>query len=198
MGRAKVAFAGMKVAAELIARGKDPASVQEDLKFSLRRRSIGVRPIVAVSEVQLQQETLKRYLYELYGNYDDLGTLTYVTISRTCVMERTVITDTECVVVGGGTAGLVAAATAADTRDVILLNKGVGASYWSSGCIDVVGRVGGQYVECPVEGLQMLVEANPAHPYGVISKSDPHVAVSIVERALERFKSLTSHSYEGT
>ena len=113
-------------------------------------------------------------------------------------MDRTVITDTECVVVGSGTAGLMAAATAADIRHVILLNKGVGASYWSSGCIDVVGRVGGQYVECPAEGLQMLVEANPEHPYGIIAKSDPHAAVSIVGRALEHFKSLTSHSYEGT
>jgi hypothetical protein len=64
----------MKVAAELIAHGKDPASVQEDLKVSLRRRSIGVRPIVGVSEVQLQQEISKRYLYELYGNYGDLDT----------------------------------------------------------------------------------------------------------------------------
>jgi len=62
----------VKVAAELIAHGKDPTSVQEDLKASLRRRSSGVRPILGESEVQLQQEILKRYLYELYGNYDDL------------------------------------------------------------------------------------------------------------------------------
>jgi glycerol-3-phosphate dehydrogenase len=67
-------FCSMKVAAELIAHGKDPASVQEDLKVSLRRRSIGVRSIVGVSEVQLQQEISKRYLYELYGNYGDLDT----------------------------------------------------------------------------------------------------------------------------
>jgi glycerol-3-phosphate dehydrogenase len=73
-GPCQGSFCSAKVAAELIAHGKDPASVQEDMKVSLRRRSIGVSPIVGVSEVQLQQEILKRYLYELYGNYDDLGT----------------------------------------------------------------------------------------------------------------------------
>lgn len=113
-------------------------------------------------------------------------------------MERTVSIDTECVVIGGGTAGRMAAATAAATREVTLLNKGAGASYWSSGCIDVVGRVGGEYVTSPSEGIQMLVEANPAHPYSVISESDPHAAVKVVDKALERFKSLTSCSYEGT
>jgi len=113
-------------------------------------------------------------------------------------MDRTVVTDTECLVVGGGTAGLMAAATASDTRDVILLNKGIGTSYWSAGCVDVVGRVEGQYVECPAEGLQMLVEANPDHPYSIISRSDPRAVVSIVDCALERFKSLTLHSYDGT
>jgi glycerol-3-phosphate dehydrogenase subunit B len=113
-------------------------------------------------------------------------------------MERTVTIDTECVVIGGGTAGRMAAATAADIRDVTLLNKGVGASYWSSGCIDVVGRVGGAYVKSSSEGIQMLVEANPAHPYSVISESDPHTAVKVIDKALKRFKSLTSYSYEGT
>ena len=113
-------------------------------------------------------------------------------------MDGTVTTNTECVVIGGGTAGWMAAATAADTQDVILLNKGIGTSYWSSGCIDVIGRVGGHYVESPLEGIQMLVEADPGHPYSVISQSDPREAVSIVKRALERFKSLTSFSYEGT
>ena len=73
-GPCQGSLCSMKLAAELIAHGKDPASVQEDLKVSLRRRSIGVRPIVGLSEVQLQQEISKRYLYELYGNYDDLGT----------------------------------------------------------------------------------------------------------------------------
>jgi glycerol-3-phosphate dehydrogenase subunit B len=113
-------------------------------------------------------------------------------------MDRTVITDTECVVIGGGTAGRMAAATAADTRDVTLLNKGAGASYWSSGCIDVVGRVGGEYVVSPSDGIQMLVEANPAHPYSVISASDPRAAVTVVDHALGRFKSLTSYTYKGT
>ncbi|MGB8310710.1 MAG: FAD-dependent oxidoreductase [Halobacteriota archaeon] len=71
-GPCQGSFCSVKVAAELIAHGKDPTSVQEDLKASLRRRSSGVRPILGESEVQLQQEILKRYLYELYGNYDDL------------------------------------------------------------------------------------------------------------------------------
>ena len=44
----------------------------------------------------------------------------------------------------------------------------------------------------------MLVEANPAHPYSVISRSDQHAAVKVVDHALERFKSLTSYSYEGS
>ena len=44
----------------------------------------------------------------------------------------------------------------------------------------------------------MLVEANPAHPYSVVSRADPHAAVKIVDHALERFKSLTSYAYEGT
>ena len=113
-------------------------------------------------------------------------------------MDRTIITNTECVVIGGGTAGYIAAATAADALDVILLSKGAGASYWSSGCVDVIGRVGGNYVESPSEGIKTLVEENPAHPYSVISRSDPCAAVKVIDHALERFKSLVSYSYEGS
>jgi glycerol-3-phosphate dehydrogenase len=70
-GPCQGSFCTVKVAAALLSHGRDPASVQEDLRASLRRRSIGVRPVVGESEVQLQQEVLKRYLYGLYGNYDD-------------------------------------------------------------------------------------------------------------------------------
>jgi glycerol-3-phosphate dehydrogenase len=70
-GPCQGSLCSVKVAATLLSHGKDPATVQEDLKASLRRRSIGVRPILGESTVQLQQEVLKRYLYGLYGNYDD-------------------------------------------------------------------------------------------------------------------------------
>ena len=71
-GPCQGSFCSVKVAAELIAHGKDPLSVQEDLKASLRRRSRGVLPILRESEAQLRQEILKRHLYELYGNYDEV------------------------------------------------------------------------------------------------------------------------------
>ncbi len=70
-GPCQGSFCSVKVAAALISHGQDPMTVQEDLKASLRRRSIGVRPVMGESTVQLQQEVLKRYLYGLYGNYDD-------------------------------------------------------------------------------------------------------------------------------
>jgi len=71
-GPCQGSFCSMKVAAELIVHGINPLLAQEDLKASLRRRSRGVRPVLGESEVQLRQEILKRHLYELYGNYDDV------------------------------------------------------------------------------------------------------------------------------
>ena len=146
-GPCQGSFCSVKVAAALISHGKDPALVQEDLKASLRRRSIGVLPIVGESTGAVAAGDLEAVPLRTVWKLRRCRLQRTVQRVRTCYMERTVSINTECVVIGGGTAGCMAAATAAETRDIILLTKGAGTSYWSSGCIDVVGRVGGHYVE---------------------------------------------------
>ena len=72
----------------------------------------------------------------------------------------------EVVVVGAGPAGLACAVRLAESgRQVRVLARGNGFTHWGPGAVDVLGRVGGERVERPLEALDGL---HPDHPYRLV------------------------------
>jgi glycerol-3-phosphate dehydrogenase subunit B len=73
----------------------------------------------------------------------------------------------DVVVVGAGPAGLASATRLAEAgRQVALLARGNGFTHWGPGAVDVLGRVGGEPVERPLEAVDRLGEGHPYHLVG--------------------------------
>ena len=68
----------------------------------------------------------------------------------------------DVVVVGAGPAGLAAAVRLAEAgRQVRVIARGNGFTHWGAGAVDVLGRVGGERVERPLEAAGRLPEDHP-------------------------------------
>jgi glycerol-3-phosphate dehydrogenase subunit B len=79
----------------------------------------------------------------------------------------------DVVVVGAGPAGLASATRLAEAgRQVVLLARGNGFTHWGAGSVDVLGRVGGEPVERPLEAIDRLPEGHPYHLVGQAAVRD--------------------------
>jgi glycerol-3-phosphate dehydrogenase subunit B len=79
----------------------------------------------------------------------------------------------DVVVVGAGPAGLAAATRLAEAgRQVRLLARGNGFTHWGAGAVDVLGRVGGEPVERPLEAVDRLGEGHPYNRVGLAAIRD--------------------------
>jgi glycerol-3-phosphate dehydrogenase subunit B len=68
----------------------------------------------------------------------------------------------DVVVVGAGPAGLAAAVRLAEAgRQVRVIARGNGFTHWGAGAVDVLGRVGGERVDRPLEAAGRLAEDHP-------------------------------------
>ncbi len=80
--------------------------------------------------------------------------------------------DVDVLVIGGGMAGLVAGTIAAENGlNTLVLRKGQGATAYSSGAVDVIGYLPATLIpfSAPIEGLQLITEIHPFHPYGMFA-----------------------------
>jgi glycerol-3-phosphate dehydrogenase subunit B len=108
-------------------------------------------------------------------------------------MERWTVSEHDVIVVGGGLAGLIAAAAAiGQGKKVMILTQGVGTVAIGGGTIDVFGYgAGGRSVTSPAAGLAAL----PAdHPYTIIG-------IPALDAALAFFRELTrqeGYGYNGS
>jgi glycerol-3-phosphate dehydrogenase subunit B len=74
----------------------------------------------------------------------------------------------DAVVIGAGTAGLVAGARLAEAgARVCVLAKGVGSTHLAPGTVDVLGYTPGR-VETPRAAVDELVRTRPDHPYAIV------------------------------
>jgi glycerol-3-phosphate dehydrogenase subunit B len=79
----------------------------------------------------------------------------------------------DVVVVGVGPAGLAGATRLAEAgRQVLVLARGNGFTHWGAGAVDVLGRVGGEPVERPLEAIDRLPEGHPYHLVGQAAVRD--------------------------
>ena len=79
----------------------------------------------------------------------------------------------DVVVVGAGPAGLATAIRLAEAgRQVLVLARGNGFTHWGAGAVDVLGRVGGEPVEQPLEATDRLPEGHPYHLVGQAAVRD--------------------------
>jgi glycerol-3-phosphate dehydrogenase subunit B len=75
----------------------------------------------------------------------------------------------DVVVVGAGPAGLASATRLAEAgRQVLVLARGNGFTHWGAGSVDVLGRVGGEPVERPLEAIDRLPQG---HPYQLVGQA---------------------------
>ncbi len=92
----------------------------------------------------------------------------------------------DLIVIGAGLCGLIAAYTAARAgKQVKIVTKGLGATHWHAGSIDVLGYYPDDAtpVMRPLETLHDLTRARPQHPYAILDGT--------LSDALENFASLT-------
>ena len=81
----------------------------------------------------------------------------------------------DLIIIGAGLTGLMAAYTAAKSgRQVKLIAKGLGATHWSAGTIDVLGYYPDErtLVEHPLQTIQELVKAQPQHPFALLDEAE--------------------------
>lgn len=77
----------------------------------------------------------------------------------------------DVVVIGAGTAGLVAGTRLAEAgADVCVIAKGIGSTHLAPGTIDVLGYAP-ERVESPASAIDELVAARPDHPYALIGRA---------------------------
>jgi glycerol-3-phosphate dehydrogenase subunit B len=79
----------------------------------------------------------------------------------------------DVVVVGAGPAGLATATRLAEAgRQVLVLARGNGFTHWGAGSVDVLGRVGSEPVDQPLEAIDRLPEGHPYHLVGQAAVRD--------------------------
>jgi glycerol-3-phosphate dehydrogenase subunit B len=79
----------------------------------------------------------------------------------------------DVVVVGAGPAGLATAVRLAEAgREVRVIARGNGFTHWGPGAVDVLGRVGGQVVERPLDAIGGLAADHPYRRCGVDAVRD--------------------------
>jgi glycerol-3-phosphate dehydrogenase subunit B len=97
---------------------------------------------------------------------------------------------TDLLIIGAGLTGLMAGYTAAKAGlNVHIIAKGMGATHWSAGTVDVLGyhaQLGPGPVPRPLESREALLAANPQHPYGLLSPEQLQSALDEFQRFAEQ------------
>jgi glycerol-3-phosphate dehydrogenase len=97
----------------------------------------------------------------------------------------------DVLVIGAGLSGLTAGWQSSRLgRKTRVIAKGLGATHWGSGCIDILGYLPGKYeypVVSPAESLPEVIANHPNHPYAMIG-------LEMIGQALTQFQALCQES----
>lgn len=96
----------------------------------------------------------------------------------------------DVLVIGAGLTGLIAAwQAAANGKRVKIVTRGWGATFWSTGCVDILGYYPDQpagLVNSPVDTLEALIAAHPSHPYALIGINSLQMAIRNLQVVLNQ------------
>ena len=178
----------------------------------LDERWKGVKPILWGQ--QAKQERLNELIYKIILNTDHLifhDDETFASIPYTQPTEEFTVkqkarsieinqeknqpiqirTDEDVLIIGAGLAGLMCAYQLVEAAvNTKIITKGWGATYWSTGCIDVVGydkNDRSRPVNSPEKAISEMIKTQPNHPYAL-------VGLEIITEALEAFKKLCARA----
>lgn len=104
----------------------------------------------------------------------------------------------DIVVIGSGLSGLVAGwRTSVGGKKVQIITKGWGATYWTSGCIDIFGYQPPDYtqrIKNPIGFIDDFIKKSPNHPYSL-------VGINLIENAVSSFIKMSAKAgylYQGS
>ncbi|MGL5431218.1 MAG: glycerol-3-phosphate dehydrogenase subunit GlpB [Vibrio sp.] len=102
-------------------------------------------------------------------------------------------------VIGGGIAGYCAALRALQAgKKVVLINQGQSALHFSSGSIDVLGRLpDGSLVDQPFEAFAALQQQAPEHPYSKVGRQTSEQGLLWFQRTLQQAQVPLHHQADG-
>ncbi|HGS4801218.1 glycerol-3-phosphate dehydrogenase subunit GlpB [Vibrio cholerae] len=102
-------------------------------------------------------------------------------------------------VIGGGIAGYSAALRALQAgKKVVLINQGQSALHFSSGSIDVLGRLpDGSVVNQPFDALSALQQQAPEHPYSKVGRKNSEKGLMWFKRTLDSAHVPLHHEPDG-
>jgi len=101
-------------------------------------------------------------------------------------MTRSSTTDYDCLIIGGGIAGLTCGiACLRGGLSCAVISAGMNALHFSSGSIDLLGHFpGNTIVHSPLETLPEFIAHNPAHPYARCGADHVREALSFFQKEL--------------
>jgi glycerol-3-phosphate dehydrogenase len=211
MGPCQAAFCAFRAAGLLHGLRHPPvADTNISLRNFLQERWKGNLPILWGQ--QLRQERFNELIYinnlninelpgeiesrlsaESYTNASDNNNYQPSKISSPIINKRTntYTNPADVVIIGSGLSGLIAGwRTSAGGNKTHIITKGWGATYWSSGCIDIFGYSPTEFnlqINSPRKFLVEFIKSNPNHPYAL-------VGIELLEKAVSLFIKLSEDS----
>ena len=104
----------------------------------------------------------------------------------------------DVLVIGAGLSGLFAAWRACSgEQNTQIITRGWGATYWSSGCIDIIGYQPPDFthrIVTPAIFLEEFIKSNPGHPYALAGLESLEQAVLAIQHLSES----SGYPYQGS
>jgi glycerol-3-phosphate dehydrogenase len=141
----------------------------------------------------LRREAKSKFSIEGYTKPTEL-TIKQIQLIKTKITKQTTFKDSELadvVVIGAGLSGLITAwQLCLSGLKTKIITKGWGTTYWSTGCIDILGYMPPDFthrIDSPANHMEELIKSFPNHPYALVGQEILEKAILSFMRLCEEF-----------